>query len=113
MSEDNVLLKVVKLRKWFEMRKGLFGEVMYLKAVDGVTFDLNEGEAISLVGESGSGKTVSSIKALNADDVIPILLDFDNNDSPEINQCKYIHIDGDKVIDDENIELPKNQVVIC
>ena len=57
MSEDNVLLKVVKLRKWFEMRKGLFGEVMYLKAVDGVTFDLNEGEAISLVGESGSGKT--------------------------------------------------------
>ncbi len=57
MSEDNVLLKVVKLRKWFEMRKGLFGDIMYLKAVDGVTFDLRQGEAISLVGESGSGKT--------------------------------------------------------
>jgi len=57
MSEDNVLLRVIKLRKWFEMRKGLFGELMYLKAVDGVTFDLRQGEAISLVGESGSGKT--------------------------------------------------------
>ncbi|MDH7477750.1 MAG: ABC transporter ATP-binding protein [Candidatus Bathyarchaeota archaeon] len=56
MSEQN-LLSVRELRKWFELRKGLFGKAGYVKAVDGVSFDLNKGDAISLVGESGSGKT--------------------------------------------------------
>ncbi|MEM4810436.1 MAG: ABC transporter ATP-binding protein [Thermofilum sp.] len=51
------LLRVDNLRTWFELRKGLFGPPVYLKAVDGVSFTLREGEAVSLVGESGSGKT--------------------------------------------------------
>ncbi|MGB9778265.1 MAG: ABC transporter ATP-binding protein [Candidatus Bathyarchaeales archaeon] len=56
MSEQ-VLLSVRELRKWFELRKGLFGKAGFVKAVDGVSFDLKKGDAISLVGESGSGKT--------------------------------------------------------
>jgi len=52
-----VLLSVRDLRKWFELRKGIFGKAGYVKAVDGVSFDSKMGEAISLVGESGSGKT--------------------------------------------------------
>ena len=51
------LLSVKDLCKWFELRKGIFGKAGYVKAVDGVSFDLKIGEAISLVGESGSGKT--------------------------------------------------------
>lgn len=54
---DTALLSVKDLRKWFELRKGIFGKAGYVKAVDGVSFDLKIGEAISLVGESGSGKT--------------------------------------------------------
>jgi len=54
---DDFLLSVVNLRKWFELRKGIFGKAGYVKAVDNVSFDLSKGEAISLVGESGSGKT--------------------------------------------------------
>mgnify|MGYP000504068736 CR=1 FL=1 len=58
MSEDKeLLLEVVNLRKWFELRKGLFSSPLYVRAVDGVSFKLRKGEAISLVGESGSGKT--------------------------------------------------------
>ncbi|RJS76026.1 ABC transporter ATP-binding protein [Candidatus Bathyarchaeota archaeon] len=57
MSEDEELLEVENLRKWFELRKGLFSSPLYVKAVDGVSFKLKKGEAISLVGESGSGKT--------------------------------------------------------
>jgi len=53
----NVLLSVANLRKWFELRKGIFGKALYVKAVDDVSFKLNKGEAVSLVGESGSGKT--------------------------------------------------------
>jgi len=57
MSNDEKLLDVEDLRKWFELRKGLFSNPLYVRAVDGVSFSLGKGEAISLVGESGSGKT--------------------------------------------------------
>ncbi|RLE61887.1 MAG: oligopeptide ABC transporter ATP-binding protein [Thermoprotei archaeon] len=54
---DQPLLKVDNLKKWFEMRKGIFAKPVYVRAVDGVSFEMQRGEAISLVGESGSGKT--------------------------------------------------------
>jgi len=69
-----------------------------------------------LYGESGVGKTVSTIKAINKDNIEPILLDFDDNLSPKINECKYIHIDGyafiDGYINSSNVELPKDEVVV-
>jgi peptide/nickel transport system ATP-binding protein len=52
-----VLLRVENLSKWFEIRRGLLAPPLTLRAVDGVSFQLAKGEAISLVGESGSGKT--------------------------------------------------------
>lgn len=55
--KEKILLSVKELCKWFELRKGLFGKAGYIKAVDGVSFDLKKGDAVSLVGESGSGKT--------------------------------------------------------
>ncbi|MEM2738699.1 MAG: dipeptide/oligopeptide/nickel ABC transporter ATP-binding protein, partial [Candidatus Bathyarchaeia archaeon] len=55
--EEQILLSVKELCKWFELKKGLFGKAGYVKAVDGVSFDLKKGDAVSLVGESGSGKT--------------------------------------------------------
>ena len=56
MTEE-ILLRVENLSKWFEMRRGLLAPPLTLRAVDGVSFQLAKGEAISLVGESGSGKT--------------------------------------------------------
>jgi len=52
-----VLLKVEKLKKWFPVKKGIFGKTFYVRAVENVSFELEKGEAVSLVGESGSGKT--------------------------------------------------------
>ncbi|MCI4407960.1 MAG: ABC transporter ATP-binding protein [Thermofilum sp.] len=57
MSEDRIVLKVENLRKWFTIRRGFFGAAAQVKALDGVTFELGTGEAVSVVGESGSGKT--------------------------------------------------------
>ena len=51
------LLRVENLSKWFEIRRGLLAPPLMLRAVDGVSFGLAKGEAVSLVGESGSGKT--------------------------------------------------------
>ena len=51
------LLSVQNLRVWFELRKWGFSLVGYVRAVDGVSFDLAQGEAIAIVGESGCGKS--------------------------------------------------------
>ncbi len=57
-SADGPLLKVEDLRKHFPVRTGVLQRVTgWVKAVDGVSFHLDEGETLGLVGESGCGKT--------------------------------------------------------
>src|SRR5512140_3712707 len=53
----NVLLSIDDLHVWFELRRFGFGHAGYVRAVDGVTFDLHGGETIAVVGESGCGKS--------------------------------------------------------
>ncbi len=54
MSEH--LLQVKDLKQYFPVKNGWFGSIP-LKAVDGVSFDIDAGETLGLVGESGCGKT--------------------------------------------------------
>lgn len=61
MEENNVILKVENLYKHFPVKSGsIFGRgKSYVHAVDGVSFDVYEGETLGLVGESGCGKSTT------------------------------------------------------
>lgn len=57
-----VLLSVKDLKVYYPVRKGFFKlKKAYVKAVDGVSFDVYEGEAFGIVGESGCGKSTTAI----------------------------------------------------
>jgi peptide/nickel transport system ATP-binding protein len=61
------LLEVKHLQKLFPIRKGFWKRTVgHVRAVDGVSFYLNEGETLGLVGESGCGKTTTSRCVLRA-----------------------------------------------
>lgn len=55
---NEILLKVDNLYKYFPVYSGLFRkQVASVKAVNGISFSLRQGEVLGLVGESGSGKS--------------------------------------------------------
>ena len=53
------LLDVRDLTKIYRQRHGLFGRVSEMRAIDRVSFSVEQGETFGLVGESGSGKTTT------------------------------------------------------
>jgi oligopeptide/dipeptide ABC transporter ATP-binding protein len=57
-DKDNVILEVKDLKLYFPIYRGLIQRLVgHVRAVDGVSFSLSDGEVLGLVGESGCGKT--------------------------------------------------------
>ena len=51
------LLKVENLKVWYPVKTGWFKPRRHVRAVDGVSFEIEPGETVGLVGESGCGKS--------------------------------------------------------
>src|SRR5699024_8572309 len=62
------------------------GITNYVKAVDDITFSINEGETLSLVGESGCGKSTTGRAILRLDEPTAGSIEFNNENLVSLNK---------------------------
>jgi len=75
------LLEVKDLKVHYPVKGGIMGRTIgYVKAVDGISFEVNEGETIGLIGESGCGKTTTGKAILGLAKITSGQIIFDGQD---------------------------------
>src|SRR6201996_8760743 len=75
--QSPVVISAEDLKVWFPIRRGLLRSVVgHIKAVDGVSLSVRQGETLGVVGESGSGKTtlgLALMRLISSDGPIGVL----------------------------------------
>ncbi|KAB8309452.1 ABC transporter ATP-binding protein [Erwinia endophytica] len=56
-ANSSLLMQAIDLKKYYPVKKGMFGQERLVKALDGVSFNLERGKTLAVVGESGCGKS--------------------------------------------------------
>ncbi|OAI41543.1 hypothetical protein AYO38_00480 [bacterium SCGC AG-212-C10] len=80
-SPRTALLKVDNLVRHYPVRSGLLQRTTaYVRAVDGVSFEIGQGETFGLVGESGCGKTSTARQVLLVERPEPGMVSFEGTD---------------------------------
>ena len=84
---ESPLLQVENLKVHFPIKKGFFrNTVGYVKAVDGVSFDLYRGQTLGFVGESGCGKTTTGRAIMRLIEPTAGRVYFDGQDMTTLSQ---------------------------
>lgn len=83
------LLEVKNLKQYFPIKGGLLGRtVNHVKAVDDISFEVFEGETVSIVGESGCGKSTTGRAILRLDEPTAGEVNFDGENLLSLNKSK-------------------------
>jgi peptide/nickel transport system ATP-binding protein len=81
------ILKVRDVKTHFPIKNSFFGKPReWVKAVDGVSFDVRKGETLGLVGESGCGKTTLGRTLLRLIEPTSGTIEFDGEEITELGQ---------------------------
>jgi oligopeptide transport system ATP-binding protein len=94
MGNSDVLLDVKNLHVHFPVRRGIVFKktVSSVKAVDGVSFSIRQGEAVGLVGESGCGKTTTGRAILKLVEPTSGQVIFDGEDITSYSQKEMLRL---------------------
>ena len=86
-TATDAIIELDNCRKYFPVTKGVIirSEVGQVKAVDGISFKIRQGETYSLVGESGCGKTTTAKMVLLVEDPTDGLIRFNGKNLAEFN----------------------------
>ncbi len=86
-QKNTPLIRVENLQKHFPVMEGILlrKQVATIKAVDGITFNINRGETLSLVGESGCGKSTTGRMILQLSRPTAGKIYFENTDLTALN----------------------------
>ena len=88
---DGPLLKIEDLVKHFPLGGGIMTKPRaWVKAVDGISFDLNRGETFGLVGESGCGKTTVGRLILRLIEPSEGRIEFDGDDISSMSRTQLM-----------------------
>ena len=83
------LLKVEDLKVHFPIKGGIFGRTLdYVRAVDGVSFELQAGETYGIVGESGSGKSTTGKAIMHLTKTTGGSIHFNNRDLTKLSRSE-------------------------
>ncbi|PGK81837.1 ABC transporter ATP-binding protein [Bacillus thuringiensis] len=83
------LLKVDDLKVHFPIKGGFFGHTLdYVRAVDGVSFELQPGETYGIVGESGSGKSTTGKAIMHLTKATNGSIHFNNKDLTKLSRSE-------------------------
>jgi len=83
-GSKDALLRLTDVRKHFPIKQGVFARTKgYVKAVDGISFDIMPGQTFGLVGESGCGKSTTSRLILRLASVTSGSIHFEGKDISE------------------------------
>ncbi len=114
---DRVVLSVKNLVTRFDVRSGIFGFVKKrIHAVEQVSFDLHEGETLSLVGESGCGKTTTGRSLVGLAKITRGTIEFDGTpvNTTDANSLKALRRNLQFVFQDPFASLnPRMRVGEC